>query len=164
MIENILIEKAEIKHANKIHSILLQAFHPYFQYYTSKAYQATVLSVSDIEKRIQERKFTVLIAKDNRRIVGTASLQKKKDELYLCSMAVDPTCQNKGVGNLFISEIQKYAVLMKCKCITLETYHRLENAVLFYKNQGFEKTGTTRNYYGIPVFEMKKELPTQTPL
>ena len=156
MVNNICIKKADIKNAKQIHSILLHAFKPYVNSYTKQAYQQTVLSPEIIKKRICNTKIVVLIALYNDSIIGTASIQKKNTDLYLFSMAVDPLYQTIGVGTLLMNEIKTRALDMGCKCIFLETYHRLKKAIKFYNKHGFRRTGNTRDYYGITVFEMKK--------
>jgi ribosomal-protein-alanine N-acetyltransferase len=156
--KNITIEKAKEENAQQIHNVLSKAFSPYFQYYTNEAYQATVASSQVFKKRIRNKRTNVLIANYDNKIIGTASIQKKSGYIYIYSMAVDPAFQNNGVGQYLLDEIIKYAIREKIKKISIESYYPLKNAIYFYESNGFKKTGKSKDYHGIEVFEMIKEI------
>jgi ribosomal-protein-alanine N-acetyltransferase len=156
--KNIIIERAKGKNAHQIHNILSNAFSPYIKYYTNEAYQSTVASPQVLKRRIRNRKTTVLVVIYNNKIIGTASFQKRSEFIYLYSMAVDPAFQNNGVGKFLLEKIIKFTINKKFKKISIDSYYPLKNAIRFYESNGFKKTGETKNYHGIEVFEMIKEI------
>lgn len=135
-------------------------FNPrYKEYYTDEAFRATVISPEEIVKRINGSKRDVLAAICGVKVVGTASMTLKNEgNIYLQSMAVEPSYQNRGVGNHIMDRIQDIADREDCTSISLECFMPLYNAIRFYQQYGFRKTGKRRNYHGITVFEMKKQI------
>jgi ribosomal protein S18 acetylase RimI-like enzyme len=158
IIKNITIKRAKEENAHQIHNVLSNAFSQYIQYYTNDAYQSTVASPQVLKRRIRNRKITVLVAIYNNKIIGTASFQKKSEFIYLYSMAVDPAFQNNGVGNFLLDDIIKLTISKKFKKISIDSFHPLKDAIHFYESNGFKKTGVTKDYHGIEVFEMIKEI------
>ncbi len=152
------IRSANSTDCGQIHQVLSASFEPYKKVYTQEAYIATVLSSDEIEKRINDPEAEVLVALYENEIVGTATINTQGgDDLYICSMAVTPETQGKGIGRRILDEIQKLAVQKQCKTISLECYQPLKNAVRLYERFGFRKTGEKRAYHGVEIFEMKKE-------
>jgi len=45
-----------------------------------------------------------------------------------------------------------------CISLSLETSAPLINAISLYEKFGFERTGKSRDYYGVAIFEMRKNL------
>ena len=78
-------------------------------------------------------------------------------------MAIEPVYQHKGLGTLLLTVVEKKAEETGCTCIKLETYYHLRNAIRFYTKHGFKRTGKTRDYYGIEVFEMSKNIKSHIP-
>jgi len=144
---------------HSIHEILSEAFKPYRKYYTKKAYKATVISPEEIEKRIENSETIVLVADYANVVIGTASINLgDKTNLYIQSMAVKPTYQGKGIGLCILTIIERIGKEKNCKIMSLESYEPLKKAVLLYEKFGFKRTGKERDYQGITVFEMIKEL------
>jgi len=142
--------------ARAIHEIIAEAFEPYKKYYTKEAYNATVVSIAKIEKRLRKRE--VLVATHDNKIVGTASIRIEGKNIHISSMAVKPDYQGKGVGLQILREINELAIRKKCKTISLECFYPLRKAIKLYEKFGFKKTGKIRNYYGIKIFGMLKEI------
>ncbi len=153
----IKIRKARKNDIQKICHILSESFEPYRQYYTEEAYEATVLSPREIEKRVANQHTDVLVTILANQIVGTASIiGEGKANLHVLSMAVEPKYQRKGVGWRVLEEINRLAKRRHCNTITLECFEPLTKAVNLYEKFGFRKTGRLRTYYGIKIFEMRK--------
>lgn len=93
----------------------------------------------------------------NNRAVATGRLQiNSPDEGQLRSMAVSPDLQGKGLGTLMVEEIEKEARKRNLKRIILDAR---ENAVEFYKQNGYEVIDTSYLLFGIiPHFKMTKTL------
>jgi ribosomal protein S18 acetylase RimI-like enzyme len=142
----------------EIHRVLSESFETYRISYTQEAYNATVVSPEEIQKRIDDPAIEVLVAVYDDEIVGTATISLKgKEEFYIASMGVRPATQGKGTGRRILEEIQRRARQKKCKTISLECYEPLGSAIKLYERFGFRRTGRKRAYHGIEIFEMKKE-------
>ncbi len=149
----------DIKDASVIHSILYDAFKYIEPLYTKEAFEATVVSISDLERRIKNHEYDVLIAHFNNEAAGTASLKLDgAHNLYLMSMAVAPKFHGKGLGNAILKEVQKIALHRDCLTISLETSEPLKNAIRLYEKFGFKRTGMKRDYHGVTIFEMVKQI------
>jgi ribosomal protein S18 acetylase RimI-like enzyme len=145
--------------ARKVYRALAQAFEPFRQFYTKKAFEATILSPELFEDRIINSEADVLVAVMGGSIAGTASVKLENERnLYLCSMGVKPEYQKKGVGFALLEEVEADAKRKQCRTISLETYPLLTKAIALYERFGFRRTGRTRDYYGVTIFEMKKEV------
>ncbi|MFX0185049.1 MAG: GNAT family N-acetyltransferase [Candidatus Hodarchaeota archaeon] len=156
---HIRIRRATIKDVHEIYEILSESFKPYHQYYTPEAYQKTVNSPIVIKKRIMSQKKEVLVVTYRKEIVGTASLTKqRKGRFHIRSMAVKPNYQNKGIGKCILEKIDKIAKEGHTKIISLECFEPLTNAIGLYERLGYRRTDKKRNYHGISIFEMIKEL------
>ncbi len=93
-----------------------------------------------------------LIARSNRRIVGTLRLATKKPwaidtvyftpadkPLYLTGMAVLPTLQRKGVGRLLLKEAASSARAWPADAIRLDAFDAAAGAGPFYAKCGFRE-------------------------
>ena len=153
------IRDARASDANIIHGILADAFLPYKDKYTEEAYENTVCPPHEIAERIDDALFDVLVAQLEDEIIGTVTLnQRSRESAYLSSMAVKPTAQGKAVGCLLLIEAERRARNRKCIFVSLECCEFLKMAIGLYRRMGYKRTGTSRPYYGVEVFEMKKRL------
>jgi len=142
-----------------MHDILLNAFRPFRKYYTNKAFERTVVSESIMKSRIMSNKFSVYAAYLSGNLVGTVTTTKTSNgDLYIMSMAVLQQYSGKGIGKALIKTAEAEAKEKNCGHIILETYKPLLQAVKLYENNGFRKTGKTKDYSGIEIFEMSKPL------
>jgi len=159
-------DSVEIRIARKddvkdICAVLCASFELYRHHYTERAYRATVSSLHEMEKRIDDSKAVVLVAIYKNEIAGTASVRiRNNDDLHIRSMAVKPNCQGKGIGWLILERISELAKQRRCRTISLECFEPLTKAVALYNACGFSRTSKTRKYHGITVFEMKKNVHT----
>ena len=155
---NLKIRKGEYCDRKDIHIVLLEAFKSYKKYYTSKAFNATILTPAKIKNRLKKKDTIVLVILHNKAIVGTVTLLCIENILSIMSMAVKPDFQGTGIGRYILEEIIKYAEERHIKVIVLESFLPLTKAMNLYNHFGFIETGNKRNFYGIEIVEMKKEM------
>lgn len=157
--EDIIIRQAITGESAEITALLSDAFDPYKIYYTEQAYTATVSSPQVIEDRIDIPESEVLVALYRCKIIGTVSiLITEGEELHLSGMAVAPLFQRMGIGRCLVKDVERVAKENHARIISLECFKPLTTAVAFYEYCGFKKTGRTRRYHGITVFEMTKKI------
>jgi GNAT superfamily N-acetyltransferase len=105
----------------------------------------------------------VLVAWNNREIIGTLGLQTKKPwaidvsyfksvsrALYLHSMAVSPDRQSRGIGRQLVEEAKAVARAWPSEAIRLDAYESDAGAGPFYAKCGFSEVGR-KAYRGVPL-------------
>jgi ribosomal protein S18 acetylase RimI-like enzyme len=110
-------------------------------------------SVRGILANMRLPKFSrVLIARSNRRIVGTLRLATKKPwaidisyftpidkALYLTGMAVHPNLQRKGIGRLLLKQAEEIARAWPADAIRLDAFDDPAGAGPFYAKCGYRE-------------------------
>ena len=94
----------------------------------------------------------ILIARSNRRIVGTLRLATKKPwaidtsyftaaarPLYLTGMAVLPALQRKGIGRILMKEAESIARAWPADAVRLDAFDAAAGAGPFYAKVGYRK-------------------------
>ena len=145
--------------AGTLHLILYEAILPYFNLYTPGAFAATVVPTETLNARIAAEKYSVYGCYFEGALAGTVSTKfTEEGELYFMSMAVSPAFSGKGIGTALLNVIENEAKEKKCRAIFLETYAPLLDAIRLYEKNDYKRTGKTRDYAGIEIFEMEKIL------
>jgi GNAT superfamily N-acetyltransferase len=143
----------------RICEVLAEAFRPFRDAYTQHAYDATVVNEDEIAERIADPRIDVIVALAGPFIVGTVTLEPKgTDRLYIRSMAIRPDYQGRRIGAFMLEAAEQKARASGFNNLCLECYEALDAAMTLYERSGFRRTGKTRDYGGITVFEMVKTL------
>jgi len=131
-----------------------------FEIIIRKAQFTDIESVLEIEQEsigswsydqfLQELKleFSIfLIAEYQSSVAGYLIAWKASDEIQLNSIAVKKDLRKKGIGNRLLSELTLNDSEKKYSSIFIEVRSRNSDAVNFYTDNGFTKTGVRKNYY-----------------
>ncbi len=154
-----LLREAKPEDVDPIYALLDAAFSPYKDQYPIDAYNSTVASKEVLTQRIPSEEEWIYVVTIDEAIVGTVSLHiKDGDNLYFYTMAVDPKFQGRGIGKILFNKLDQMAQLHGCSVISLETSDPLQTTHVIYEKMGYKRTGKTRPYHGIEVFEMEKRL------
>jgi ribosomal protein S18 acetylase RimI-like enzyme len=99
---------------------------------------------------------------DDEKIIGVGRLHHLvEDRGQIRFMAVDPAARGQGVGRAILQELECRAVQSGFLEIILNSR---EDAVLFYRRNGYEVTGSSHTLFGaIPHFEMRKRFADRSP-
>lgn len=154
----VIVRMAEREDIKGIHNILAEAFAPYRKDYTERAYNVTVVSIKEMENKLNDPSKLILVAQLQNKIVGTVAVKMSSDNFYIQSMAVRPGVQREGIGMVILEAIERHAKEIDVNELSLECYEPLTKAIRLYEKFGFRKTGKRRSYYGITIFEMKKNI------
>ncbi len=147
----------DANYASRLHEILHDAFLPYRPLYTKGAFDATVVSTEVIENRINSINYSVYGAFVDGVLAGTVTSKlTESGDLYFMTMAVSPSSTGQGIGKELLKTLEEEASEKKCRFISLDTYEPLTDAIRLYENCGFKRTGKSKDYSGITVFEMRK--------
>jgi ribosomal protein S18 acetylase RimI-like enzyme len=152
----IAIRPAAPSDADAVLKCLATAFAPYRMQYSPAAFADTVLSEETVHLRLQQ--MHVLVATANGNIVGTISATQHAGEGHLRGMAVLPEWQGSGVAAKLLAAIETFLRSQGCKRITLATTLPLEPAIKFYEKHGYQRSGTIKDFFGMPLLEYVKQL------
>ena len=151
------IRRAEIGDAAAISSLLVDSFEEYQSLYTPEGYAATAITSEQVAIRLREGPIWVAISNGN--VVGTVSVVITKDSMYLRGMAVRPTARGQHIGELLITEVEKFSRLKHFRRLFLSTTPFLHRAIRVYERLGFRRIDESPNdLHGTPLFTMEKFL------
>lgn len=80
-------------------------------------------------------------------VVGFSDYWVTFDSSTICQIAIHPYLQHRQLGTALMDEIYNDAMAKKVEYITLEVRVSNENAINFYKKQGFQIITTKPDYY-----------------
>lgn len=135
--------------------LLAEAFAEYRPLYTPHGYAATAITPEKVIGRIEEG--PVWVAGRGKIIVGTVSVVRKGESLYIRGMAVSPLARGRLIGELLLMHIEKFAVSHGVRRLFLSTTPFLGRAIRLYEKSGFRRIeeGPTE-LFGTPLFTMEK--------
>jgi GNAT superfamily N-acetyltransferase len=156
----ITIRKAADTDASGILECLRIAFEPYRTQYTSEAFIDTVLTPQTIHDRLAQMSVFVAVTAANL-IVGTIACSViNASEGHLRGMAVLPEWHGRGLAEKLLQSAEREVAARGCSRITLDTTEPLQRAMRFYEKHGYVASGTTVDFFGMPLREYVKELST----
>ena len=152
------IEVRSADHADTVAILrcLTAAFAPYRSEYTPAALADTVLSHETLHLRLQQMHVLVATAAGN--VVGTVAGVCNVEEGHLRGMAVLPEWRGQGVAAKLLAAIEGLLRDDGCKRITLDTTLPLAPAMRFYEKNGYHRSGTIEDFFGMPLIEYVKQL------
>ena len=152
------IRPATAGDAGAILLCLASAFEPYRASYTLQAYLDTVLTTETLEERFASMSILVAVTASGE-IVGTISLQATTaGEGHLRGMAVLPACMGAGVAERLLRVAERELAARGCRRVSLDTTKPLLRAIRFYEKQGYCRSGTVTEFFGMPLIEFVKVL------
>jgi len=151
------IRRASLDDGPGILRCLSAAFEPYRTQYTAAGYEDTILTAETIQHRIE--KMTVLVACDESGvIVGTVGGMAFGKEGHIRGMAVEPSSQGGAIGHRLLEMIEKELTAAGCSRVTLDTTAPLIRAMRFYERNGYVRSGTVSDFFGMALYEYEKRL------
>lgn len=93
---------------------------------------------------------------NNDNLLATSILKENDDStVKMRQVAVDPNCQNRGIGMTMIKEIESWCIHYNYKRIVLAAR---DTAIPFYTKLGYKTIGKKFTEVGIPHKQMEKQL------
>lgn len=80
----------------------------------------------------------IFVALDGDRIVGVVRTERRKDELYIDQIGVDPARQRAGLGSWLLVQIEDVARSRGTRGLSLYTAEMMVHLVQLYRRHGFE--------------------------
>ena len=144
--------------ATEISRILLEAFSVYRRFYTDEAFEQVTPTPGLVTGRFVEG--PIWVAELDGEAVGTVSVIKEPEGVYVRSMAVLPEAQGRGVGHKLLEAVDGYAAGTDQERIFLYTTYFVPGAKEMYEKHGYEwvRDTTADEWYGTPGLEMDKRI------
>ena len=152
----ISVRYAQPSDADAIAATLRAAFKDFEAQYTPAGFAATTPAPAQISDRFHEG--PIWVAESGGRVVGTVSVVARDDELYIRSMAVNPSARGQRIGTRLLRAIEALALSTGHHRLVLTTTSFLGAAIALYEREGFQRTGELTDLHGTPLLEMAKTL------
>ena len=124
-----LFRKALVEDYKLINAIALKAYEKYVERMGKEP--------APMRPSIQKED-VVFVCEDNKQVIAFAILVKINNQIILDSIAVDPSHQNKGIGNNFIKYIEQYLIKQKINKYQLYTNEKMFENIDWYQKIGFK--------------------------
>ncbi|PYT63984.1 MAG: hypothetical protein DMG35_02015 [Acidobacteria bacterium] len=158
----ISIRKARSEDALQILACLRAAFEDYRKQYTAEGFLDTVLTPETFQERLAEMIILVAVS-DSNEVVGTIACNLvSPEEGHLRGMAVLPSLRGSGIAGQLLSHAESELRSRKCTRITLDTTEPLQRAMRFYEKHGYRRSGKILDFFGMPLVEYYKTLPSES--
>ncbi|HVF30609.1 MAG TPA: GNAT family N-acetyltransferase [Pyrinomonadaceae bacterium] len=152
------IRRAIPDDSETIASLILEAFAPFEAEYTPGAFEYTTPKADAIRPRFEEG--PIWIAELEGSAVGTVSGMPDAGRFYIRSMAIKPTVQRGGIGQLLLDTLVAYARENGFERLYLYTTYVLPGAKRLYEKNGFYVLRETppEEWHDMGGLEMEKVL------
>jgi GNAT superfamily N-acetyltransferase len=151
------IRLASLADASGIAEIRRGSFIEYEASYTPAAFAATVITSTEVCRRIGEGPVWVAGSQDV--LVGTIAAVRRADELYVRGMAVLPSARSAHVGRSLLAEAEHFGRTHGLRRLVLSTTPFLTRAIRLYEDSGVLRANEDpQNLFGTPLFTMTKSL------
>lgn len=148
-----MIDKINIRHATQddcktlpnVIETVIQAI----PYYNDLAKQSEIakFQTSDLLRKIEEDKYSVIIATNNDEIVGFCMTRFDDYLIWLEWFGVLETHRGKGIANLLLTELEKTIIIRQCHKVWCDC--RTSNIALIHilTKHGFKQVVTVHNHW-----------------
>jgi len=146
-LNDVVLRRAESRDVDKIREVLKQAFRGLEgRGYSAQAIETAIVDAEEIKKRISLGAH-VIVAELRNEIVGTVTGFEEHKSMHVCSLAVHPKYQNRGVAHQLMLHLEKTAHQKRCQKLFLCTAWAMKEAIRLYENLGYVKEGYLRNHF-----------------
>jgi N-acetylglutamate synthase-like GNAT family acetyltransferase len=154
---DVMIRLAGLKDAPTVACLLFDAFAEYRPLYTDGGYAATAISAAEVATRMREGLVWVALCENV--VVGTISVVRKGNSLYIRGMAVHPQSRGHRIGESLLKQTEDYAKRHSLSRLFLSTTPFLDRAFGLYEKFGFRRIDEgPHELLGTPLFTMEKLL------
>ena len=106
----------------------------------------------------ENEQITILKYTENDKIIGTVSLEKQGEKLYLGMLTVSPDLHGGGIGKQLLKAAEVFAREEKIPKIVMTVISVRAELIAWYERHGYIRTGETKPFpMDDPNFGMPKE-------
>jgi len=154
-VDSPVIRLATLSDAADIAEVLYESFREYESQYTPEGFAATTPHADEVVSRLTEGPIWVVLMDVD--MVGTVSVVKKTESLYVRGMGVLPRARGLRIGERLLSTVTQYARELHCKRLFLSTTPFLYRAIRLYERFGFRRIADgPHDLHHTPLFSMEK--------
>lgn len=132
--ENIKIEKMDLKHYERIKDVLQEEFDDFW---------TPELLKEEIEN--ENSKYIVAIIGDE--IVGFAGIKYNFEIVEIMNLVTKKNQRRKGIGGFLLNNLIEISKEFNVKKIELEVNEKNFSAIKIYRKKGFKDVGIRKKYY-----------------
>lgn len=158
----VTLRLARSSDAGAIAATLRTAFVAFEALYTPSAFAATTPKPEQVTERFQEG--PIWLAERQGQVLGTVSVVPRPGELYIRSLAVDPTARGQGIGTRLLRAVEEFAAPEGYRRLVLTTTPFLRSAIRLYEQAGFRFTGEEGDLFGTSLLWMARDLTPDRPV
>jgi GNAT superfamily N-acetyltransferase len=152
-----VVRRASASDVEDVAACLRAAFAPYRAQYTEEAYSDTVPDLEGVAARLAS--MAVFVAEDgDGAVVGTIGAGSSGGGGHIRGMAVLPRVQGSGVAASLLAAAEAAFRERGCSTVSLDTTMPLARAIRFYERSGYRASGKVADFFGMPLYEYRKEL------
>ena len=165
---SILFRPAQLEDAPILVSLLNEAYRPNQVLPQAWTHESDIIegeriNLKQMQNAITQENTVLLVAEQNKKIVGCVHIENQTDSAYIGMLTVDPNIQSQGLGKAILSYAEDYALktwgIRTFKMSVVETRDTL---IAFYVRRGYKQTGTYMDYpmeanVGIPKSDKRLE-------
>lgn len=145
--KELVIRRAKLHDAEKIHEVLRQAFKGLEgRGYSTQAIATAIIGADEIRKRMRLGGH-VLVAELDDEIIGTVTGLEEHKSMHVCSLAVDPRYQNCGVAHQLMNCLERIAHDKGCYKLFLCTAWAMKEAIRLYESLGYVREGYLGSHF-----------------
>jgi ribosomal protein S18 acetylase RimI-like enzyme len=155
-----MIDRAQVKDSETLGKLVNSAYRgdSSRQGWTTEAdlLDGTRTDTMAIEEMLQKPETTVLVYRDEGRILGCVELRKEGQKLYLGMLTVQPGLQGKGLGKKLLFAAEEEASRQNCTAIFMTVISVRSELIAWYVRHGYHDTGIRKPFevpntrWGIP--------------
>lgn len=108
-------------------------------------------SRSSIKSEIDNDNTYFVVAKQNNKIIGYASMWVMLDHCEISSLSTHIDFRKIGIGKKLVENLIEFAKSEDVEYISLEVRESNHNAIRLYENCGFKRIGIRKNFYTSPI-------------
>lgn len=103
-----------------------------------------------ISETFEQEQTLLLVAYEDRKLIGYLILYFVLEEGEIAKIAVIPECRRQGVGARMLLELEDLCEDNGITKLLLDVRESNETAISFYTSYGFVQDGVRRNFYSDP--------------
>lgn len=103
-----------------------------------------------ISETFEQEQTLLLVAYEDRKLIGYLILYFVLEEGEIARIAVIPECRRRGVGARMLLELEDLCEDNGITKLLLDVRESNETAISFYTSYGFVQDGVRRNFYSDP--------------
>ena len=112
---------------------------------------------ANLMQTFENEQITILKFTENDKIIGTVSLEKQGEKLYLGMLTVSPDLQGGGVGKQLLKAAEVFAQEENIPIIVMTVISVRAELIAWYERHGYVRTGETKPFpMDDPNFGMPK--------